>query len=236
MAAASANASDPTSPNADIAAADGLAQEQPRRGRRGSDGRARGGRDTQSSRGRGRAGKSVSNRSGPAGAPSIPTPSVAAAEAPPGSALASSQETTSADPVVVLKAPTAAPASVLPGESADMPNSKGVLEPPAMPPGLGWDAIAPEPPGLGWGGTNAGPAAVDSSGAADAFSPGSKPVASSTVVGPDPPVQRPKSAAGVVSRPRSSGGVLHFPCQNRLLSHIPPLRLIKAGSKESRTP
>ena len=216
VAAASASVSDPISPSADIAAAEGLAQEQPRRGRRGTDGRARGGRDTQSSRGRGRAGKSVSSRSGPVGAPTIPTPSVASAEAPHGSALAPSQETktTSADPVVVLKPPTAAPASVLPGEPADLPNSKVVLEPPAMPPGLGWDAIAPEPPGLGWGGTKAGPTAVDSSGAADAFPPASKPVPSSTVVGPDPPVQRPKSAAGVVSRPRSSGAVLHFPCQN----------------------
>ena len=209
VAAASGNAADPTSPVADIAA-EGHAQEQPRRGRRGNEGRARGGRDSQSSRGRGRAGKSVSSRTGPAGATAISTTSVAPAEAPPapGNALASSQEakTTSADPVVVLKAPTAAPASVLPAESTNMPDSKAVLEPPAMPPGLGWDAIAPEPPGLGWGRTAAVPPALEGVGAAGTFPPTSKPVASSTVVGPDPPVERPKSAAGVVSRPRSSGG------------------------------
>lgn len=75
-----------------------------------------------------------------------------------------------------------------------------------MPPGLGWDAIAPEPPGLGWGRTSAVPTALDSNGTADTFPPASKPVATSSVVGPDPPVERPKSAAGVVSRPRSSGG------------------------------
>lgn len=74
-----------------------------------------------------------------------------------------------------------------------------------MPPGLGWDAIAPEPPGLGWGRAAAVPSAINSGMAADQFMPASKSVAASGSGGPDPPVERPKSAAGVVSRPRSAG-------------------------------
>lgn len=211
--AAAATAAESTSPIAETAAAaKGQVQEQPaRRGRRGADGRTHGGRDPQTGRGRGRAGKTVSGRAEPAGVAPFPAPSVAPTEASiaPDSAAAdagSSQETKtiSADPILMLKQPAAAAAPVTPAESSDTPVSKGPLEPPAMPPGLGWDAIAPEPPGLGWGRPTAVPSAVDS-GAPDTFLPTNKSVTSNPTGGPDPPVERPKSAAGVVSRPRSSG-------------------------------
>ena len=83
--------------------------------------------------------------------------------------------------------------------------NKGILEPPAMPPGLGWDAIAPEPPGLGWGRAAGAPSAISGGIAADNAPPASKSVSATALGGPDPPVERPKSAAGVVSRPRSAG-------------------------------
>ena len=213
-AVAAAPAADPASPIADngTSPSEGHAAEQPRRGRRSAETRARGGRDTQTTRGRARAAKAVSGRAGAAGISAMPSPSVAPAElsvAPENAAVTAvasmDTKTTSADPIVVLKPPTAAPLAVLPSEPTDSSITKGTLDPPAMPPGLGWDAIAPEPPGLGWGRPAAVSSAIDSGAAADTFLPASKPIVASG--GPDPPVERPKSAAGVVSRPRSSGKI-----------------------------
>ncbi|KAK9916331.1 hypothetical protein WJX75_001307 [Coccomyxa subellipsoidea] len=88
-----------------------------------------------------------------------------------------------------------------------------------VPPGLGWDAIA-EPPGLGgWSTSAAGSLPIISSAestlplAADSrssrFAPSLDPIAIKSPIAEssDPPVERPKSAAGVVgavSRPRSA--------------------------------
>ena len=214
-AAVAAPAGESASPNADSAmptAPDGSVHDQPRRGRRAADGRARGAREGLSARGRGSVGKAPSGRTGAAIVAAIPTPNAALGEASAptenaaGSAGAASEpNTTSADPIVVLKHSTAPSAPALPGDSSGPPMSKGILEPPAMPPGLGWDAIAPEPPGLGWGRAAGAPSAISGGIAADNAPPASKSVSATALGGPDPPVERPKSAAGVVSRPRSAG-------------------------------
>ena len=211
-AAVAAPASESASPNADAAmpaAPDGSVHDQPRRGRRAADGRARSSREGVSARGRGRAGKALSGRTGAAIVAAIPTPNAAQGEASAptedaaGSVGAASEpNTTSADPIVVLKH-SAPPA--LPGTSSGPSMNKGILEPPAMPPGLGWDAIAPEPPGLGWGRAAAASSAISGGITADKAPPASKSVSATALGGPDPPVERPKSAAGVVSRPRSAG-------------------------------
>ena len=193
-------------------APDGSAHDQPRRGRRATDGRARGGREGLTARGRGRAGKALSGRTGAAIVTAIPTPNAAPGEASnpiedaAGSVGAALElNTTSADPIVVLKQSTASSVPALPGNSSGPSVNKGILDPPAMPPGLGWDAIAPEPPGLGWGRSAAASSAISGGISADKAPPASKCVSATALGGPDPPVERPKSAAGVVSRPRSAG-------------------------------
>ena len=210
-----APAGESASPNADSAmptAPDGSVHDQPRRGRRAADGRARGAREGLSARGRGRAGKAPSGRTGAAIVAAIPTPNAAPGEASASTenaagivGAASEPNTTSADPIVVLKQSTAPTAPALPGNTSGPPMNKGILEPPAMPPGLGWDAIAPEPPGLGWGRAAGAPSAISGGITADSAPPASKSVSATALGGPDPPVERPKSAAGVVSRPRSAG-------------------------------
>ena len=195
-----------------LTAPDGSVHDQPRRGRRAADGRARGGREGLSTRGRGRAGKASSGRTGAAVVTAIPTPNAAPGEASnptedaPGSVGAALEpSTTSADPIVVLKHSTATSAPALPGNPSGPSMNQGILEPPAMPPGLGWDAIAPEPPGLGWGRAAAASSAISGGITADKALSASKSVSATALGEPDPPVERPKSAAGVVSRPRSAG-------------------------------
>jgi hypothetical protein len=81
----------------------------------------------------------------------------------------------------------------------------------SVPPGLGWEAIT-EPPGLsGWGASitkDAGLLAAKDPIAS--FAPSLDPIAVKSPIheSSDPPVERPKSAAGIgaVSRPRSSSG------------------------------
>ncbi|BDA40478.1 hypothetical protein COCOBI_01-1310 [Coccomyxa sp. Obi] len=179
-----------------------------KRGRqRGENTRGRGARGdaVASSRGRGRGGR-VGGRGVVAAAappasemPAPPSPS-APAEGPPATVEVLAMAQDKQEPL-----PQPEPAPVVA----------------SVPPGLGWDTIA-EPPGLSGWGTSVGslpiiPAAdstvpLAADGRGSRFAPTLDPIAIKSPIAErnDPPVERPKSAAGVVgavSRPRSASNV-----------------------------
>lgn len=213
---------EPTSPDAaavsEAAAADTGAADSTgggRRGRqRGDSVRGRGGRDPAAPvRGRGRGAKAA-GRGAPAASPAPQTVS-AMPEAAPHAAPGGPTEVAAS----TVDPPDPAPAPVPAQEKQPAPQAEPLPVIASVPPGLGWDTIA-EPPGLsGWGASGASnlpiisPAdskmPVASDGRSSRFTPTLDPIAVKSLIAgsSDPPVERPKSAAGVVgavSRPRSA--------------------------------
>lgn len=229
---------EPTSPGTVVAAETGAdasgvdAAAGSRRGRqRGDNVRGRGGRDAPASaRGRGRGAKAA----GRGAAAPAPVPHVAppAPDAPEAAAVKLPPEA----PPAAVEAPMVAQEKQ---QSAPEAEAMPIIA--TVPPGLGWDAIS-EPPGLGgWGTTVTGglpimssaegslPLAVDCR--SSRFTPSLDPIAIKSPIAEssDPPVERPKSAAGVVgavSRPRSAStaaGVSSSLGQDVLPKGIPAL-------------
>lgn len=219
---------EPSSPEATAVVADVAPAQEPaepgkRIRQRSDNARGRGGRDgAVPVRGRGRNPKPASRAAAaqPVAAPAPPpTPAPAPqarAEATPTPALAP-VELPSVAPIAPPPPPAPTAQDIAP-EKSQQPAAApaGILG--SVPPGLGWDATLSKPPGLsGWGTSivaeDAGLMAIDSKRSADSmspFAPSLDPIAVKSPIheASDPPIERPKSAAGIgaVSRPRSSGG------------------------------
>lgn len=207
---------EPTSPGAvvvgeagaDAGAADSAAGSK--RGRQRSDNaRGRGGRDAITAvRGRGRGAKAAGRGA------AAPVPAALVAPPAPEAPAPMAVTPLAGAPPAVVEALAVAQDKLQPA-----PEVEAVPVIATVPPGLGWDAIA-EPPGLGgWSTSAAGSLPIISSAestlplAADSrssrFAPSLDPIAIKSPIAEssDPPVERPKSAAGVVgavSRPRSA--------------------------------
>ena len=182
-----------------------------KRGRqRGENARGRGGRGDAAVSGRGR------GRGGRVGGRGVAAATVAAAAV----AAPVSDTPTATAPSLTAEGPSAnvEVLAVAQHEQEPLPQPEPAPVVASVPPGLGWDTIA-EPPGLSNWGTSVRslpiiPAAdstvpLAADGRGSRFAPTLDPIAIKSPIAErsDPPVERPKSAAGVVgavSRPRSA--------------------------------